>query len=153
MKNREYIVFEGTRDSTEQRIHESCECLWVLCSSFVFIQPIIGWIYLQHTAAYGCAFARWTFFYCLPLGKITPRNFLCLWSKIIRNSSSAHHNFYLFSFKKRPNLSLYDEYSRTLIWFFKDSKFAYKTTKFYPKWYVLNFGQNHELQYLEEIAM
>ena len=49
MQNRECIVFGGTSDSTEQRIHESCECLWVLCSSFVFIQPIIGWIYLQHT--------------------------------------------------------------------------------------------------------
>ena len=33
-----------------------------------------------------------------------------------------------FSFKKRPNISLYLEYSRTLIWFFADFKFAYNTT-------------------------
>ena len=148
MQNRECIVFKGARDSTEQRIHESCECLWVLCSSFVFIQPIIEWIYLQHTRVW-LRICPLVLFYCLPLRKITPRNFFCLWSKIIRNSSTAHHNF-LFSFL---NLSLYDEYSRTLIWFFKDSKFAYKTTKFYPKWYVLNFGQNHELQYLEKLAI
>ena len=148
MQNRECIVFEGARDSTEQRIHGSCECLWVLCSSFVFIQPIIEWIYLQHTRVW-LRICPLVFFYCLPLRKITPRNFFCLWSKIIRNSSTAHHNF-LFSFL---NLSLYDEYSRTLIWFFKDSKFPYKTTKFYPKWYVLNFGQNHELQYLEKLAI
>ena len=95
----------------------------------------------QSSAGFICNIRVWLricpldFFYCLPLRKITPRNFLFLWSKIIRNSSSTHLNF--FSFKRRPNLSLYDEYSRTLIWFFKDSKFAYKTTKFYPKWYVL----------------
>ena len=34
------------------------------------------------------------------------------------------------SFKKRPNINLYIEYSRTLIWVFEDSKFAYKTTNF-----------------------
>ena len=34
-----------------------------------------------------------------------------------------------FSVKKRPNISLYVEYSRTLTWFFEDfKKFAYNTT-------------------------
>ena len=37
------------------------------------------------------------------------------------------------SFEKRPNINLYVEYSRTLIWFSEDSKFAYKITKSYPK--------------------
>ena len=79
-------------------------------------------------------------FYCLPLTKImTRQNLLCLWSKIILKASSVHHKF--FSFKKRPNINLYVEYSRTLIRFFQNSKFAYKTTKFYSKWTVLNFGQ------------
>ena len=34
------------------------------------------------------------------------------------------HSF--LSFEKRPNINLYVEYSRTLIWFSEDSKFAYK---------------------------
>ena len=36
------------------------------------------------------------------------------------------------------------------MWFFEDFKFAYKTTKFYAKWLVRNFGQKHELQYLKK---
>ena len=115
MQDRECIVFEQARD-TDQRIHEPCACLWVPCSSR----------------------------YCRPLRKIiTQRNVLCLWSKIIRKASLAHHN--VFSFKKRPNISLYVENSRNLIWFFEDFKFAYKTTKFYAKWLVRNFRQKHEL--------
>ena len=43
---------------------------------------------------------------------------------------------HFFSFKKRPNISLYVEYSRTLLWFFEDFKSAYKATKFYAKWLV-----------------
>ena len=39
------------------------------------------------------------------------------------------------------------------MWFFENFKFAYKTTKFYAKWLVRNFGQTHELQYLEKFAM
>ena len=39
------------------------------------------------------------------------------------------------------------------MWFFDEFKFAYKTTKFYAKWLVRNFGQKHELQYLEKIVM
>ena len=35
---------------------------------------------------------------------------------------------------------------------FEDFKFAYKTTKFYPKWLVRNFEQKHERQYLEKFA-
>ena len=59
MHNRECIVFEWTHD-TEQRIHEPCACLWVpACSSCP--QPIIGWIYLQHTHI-AVAFACWNFF-------------------------------------------------------------------------------------------
>ena len=38
------------------------------------------------------------------------------------------------------------------MWFFKDLKFAYKTSKFYAKRLVCNFGQKHELQYLEKFA-
>ena len=83
--------------------------------------------------------------YCMQLRKIiTPQNFLSVWSKIIRKASLAHHKFPCF--KKRPNISLHVEYSRTLIWFFEDFKFAYKTTK-------RNFGQKHKLQYLEKFAM
>ena len=56
-------------------------------------------------------------FHCMPLRKIiTPLNFLCFWI-----------------FRKRPNMSPYVEYSPTLIWFFEDFKFAYKTTKFLRK--------------------
>ena len=50
---------------------------------------------------------------------------------------------FLSLFKKRPNINLYLEYSWTYCQFFKDSKFAYKTTKFYTKWPVRNFGQKH----------
>ena len=37
--------------------------------------------------------------------------------------------------------------------FFDYFKFAYKTTKFYAKWVVRNFGQKQELQYLKHFAM
>ena len=37
--------------------------------------------------------------------------------------------------------------------FFEDFKFAYKTTKFYAKGLVRNFGQKHKLQYLETFAV
>ena len=47
----------------------------------------------------------------------------------------THHTFF-FSFKQRPNISLYVEYSRTLSWVFEDFKSAYKATKFYAKWLV-----------------
>ena len=77
-------------------------------------------------------------------------NFLCLWSKIIRKASLPQHIF--FCFKKRPNISLYVEYSRTWSWFSEDFQFAYKTTKFYAKWLVRNLGQKRELQYLETFA-
>ena len=39
------------------------------------------------------------------------------------------------------------------MWFFEDFKCAYKTTQFYAKWLVRNFGQKHELQYLKNFAM
>ena len=39
------------------------------------------------------------------------------------------------------------------MWFFEDSKFAYKTTKFYTKWHEHNFRQKHEHWYLEKFAM
>ena len=52
----------------------------------------------------------------------------------------------------RPNVGLFVEYSRALIWFLEDFKFAYKTTQFYAKWLVGNFGQKHELQYLKKFA-
>jgi len=39
-------------------------------------------------------------FYCLPLRKIiTPQSLLCLWSKIIRKFSLAHHKSLFFSWK------------------------------------------------------
>ena len=36
---------------------------------------------------------------------------------------------------------------------FEDSKFEYKTTKFYAKWHVPNFGEKHKLQHLEKFAL
>ena len=84
-------------------------------------------------------------FYCLPQRKIIkPQNLLYLWSKIIRKASSAHYKF-IFCSKKIPNIYLYVDYLRTLIWFFEDSRSAYKTNKFYAKWPVGNFGQKPEL--------
>ena len=74
---------------------------------------------------------------------ITQRNFF----NLKQNNSEG-----FFSFKKRPNTSLYVEYSRTLTPFFEDFKFAYKSTKFYAKWPVRNLGQKHELQYLKKFA-
>ena len=59
---------------------------------------------------------------------------------------------HFLSFKKRPYTNRYVEYSRTYD-FFEDRKFAYKTTEFYTKWPVRNFGQKHEFQYLEKYAM
>ena len=58
MQNRECIVFGWTRD-TQQGIYEPCSCLWVSCSSR--LQPIVGWIHLQHTCT-ALEFARWIFF-------------------------------------------------------------------------------------------
>ena len=97
--------------------------------------------------AISVALARWNLLLHAAEKKITS---LCLWSKIIGKASLVHHKF--FSFKKRPNVSLFFEYSRTLIWFFGDFKFAFKTTKFYAQFLVRSVGQKHELQYLEEIA-
>ena len=39
-------------------------------------------------------------------------------------------------------MRLYVEYSWTLMLFFKDFKFAYKTTKFYTKWLMHNLDEN-----------
>ena len=80
---------------------------------------------------------------------------------MFKKASSAYHKSFFFpektadflSFKKRPNINLHVEYLRTLTWVFEDSKFAYKTTKFYGKWPVRNFGQKRDLQYLEKYAM
>ena len=81
-------------------------------------------------------------FYCLPQRKIIkPQNVLYLWSKIIRKASSANYKF-IFCSKKIPNIYLYVDYLRVLIWFFEDSKSAYK---FYAKWPVGTFGQKPEL--------
>ena len=146
MQNRECIVFERTRD-IDQRIHEPCACLWVPCSSRH--QPIVGWIIsILHDICRICPLC----FFLLHAAKKNNNgaNFLCLWSKIIRKASSAQHIF--FHFKKRPNISLYVEYSRTWSWFSEDFQFAYKTTKFYAKWLVRNLGQKRELQYLETFA-
>ena len=90
-------------------------------------------------------------FYCMPLRKIiTQRNFVCLWSKIMRKAILAHHK--VFSFKKRPNISLYVEYSRTLIDFSRILSLLIRPLNFYAKWLVRNFGQKHELQYLYKIC-
>ena len=89
-------------------------------------------------------------FYCMPLKKNATK-FFVFEAKLF---GRLHwHTINFVSFKKRPNSSLYVQYSRTLIWFFKDFKFAYKTTKFYTKWLVHNFGQKHKLQYLEKFAV
>ena len=128
MQDRECIAFERTRD-TDQRIHESCACLWVPCSSR--LQPIVGWIIFilcDNVISHICPLEL---VYCMPLKKIiTRQNFLCLWSKIILKASLAHHKINFVSFKKKPNISLYVEYSQTFVWFFEDFKFAYKTTNF-----------------------
>ena len=90
-------------------------------------------------------------FYCMPLRKIiTQRNFVCLWSKIMRKAILAHYK--VFSFKKRPNISLYVEYSRTLIDFSRILSLLIRPLNFYAKWLVRNFGQKHELQYLYKIC-
>ena len=85
MQNRECIVFKRTRD-TQQRIHESCACLWM--PGLFRLQPVVGWIHLYHTRT-AVAFARWNFLlYCLRWGKIiTPQNSFCLWRKILRKAS------------------------------------------------------------------
>ena len=72
-------------------------------------------------------------FYCMPLRKIiTQRNFLVFEAKLF---GRLHwRTIIFFSFKKRPNINLYVEYSRILVWFFQDFKFANKTNK--------NFTQN-----------
>ena len=64
MQNLECIVFERTRD-TEQRIHEPC--VRVCESRFPSrLQPIVEWIYLQHTRM-AAVFARRNFL--LPVAK------------------------------------------------------------------------------------
>ena len=85
MQNRKCIVFKRTRD-TQQRIHESCACLWM--PGLFRLQPVVGWIHLYHTRT-AVAFARWNFLlYCLRWGKIiTPQNSFCLWRKILRKAS------------------------------------------------------------------
>ena len=83
-------------------------------------------------------------FYCMLLRKIiTQRNFLCLLSKIIQKASLAHHNFFLALKRDRIQVCMLNVHGL---------KFAYKTTKFYAKWLVRNFGQKHELQYLDKIC-
>ena len=69
-----------------------------------------------------------------------PQNSWCLWSKIIWKASLVHFKSFfswkvdfLSLFKKRPNINLYVEYSWMYCQFFKDSKFAYKTTKILHK--------------------
>ena len=146
MQNRECIVFERTRD-TDQRIHEPCACLWVPCSSR--LQPIVGVDHFYHT--WYLSHLPAVFFLLHALRKIITQQIFCLWSKIIRKASLAQHIF--FRFQKRPNVSLYVEYSRTWRWFSEDFQFPYKTTKFYAKWLVRNLGQKRELQYLENLLL
>ena len=146
MQDKECIVFERTRD-TDQRIHEPWACLWVPCSSR--LQPIVGWII--STLRDICSICLLEFFM-----HVAKKN-----SNAVKSSVSLKQNQFgrlhwrtvnFVSFKKWPNISLYVEHSQTLIWFFEDFKFAYKTTKFCAKWLVRNFGQKHELQYLEKFA-
>ena len=109
-------------------------------------------------------------FYCLSLRKIiTPQNLMCLWSKINQGQHKKKKKYFkreskltscfndqgcyflrlhrrtinFFSSKKKQNINLYVNYSRTLLWFFENSKLTYKTAKF-----LRNFRQKHELQYL-----
>ena len=110
MFSREHVI--QNRESTNRvRACESC------------VHPVFN----QSSGGFICIIRVWLpagIFYRLrhrlPLWKIniTPQ-FFCLWSKIIRKASQAHHKFFF-----------YVEYSRTLKWFFEDSKFAYKTTNF-----------------------
>ena len=146
MQNRECIVFEPTRD-TERKIHEPFPCLWVPCWSSLIC------ICICSMCAYGCAFARWNFL----LHAAKKNNNAAKFFSLKQNNSTGiiigASNINFFTFKKRPNISLHVKNSRTLLWFFEDYKFVYKTTKSYAKWLVCNFGQKHEIQYLEKFAM
>ena len=129
MQDRECIVFEWTSD-TDQRIYEPCVCLWVLCSSH--LQPIVRWI----------IFILWDICRICPLEffiacqkNTNAANFFCVFEAQWLGRSQWR-TIHFFSFKKRPNISLYVEYSRTLLWFFEDFKSAYKATKFYARWLV-----------------
>ena len=109
MQDRECIVFERTRD-TGQRIHARAVC--------VFVSPVLipsstnrrvdrfhPTRYLSHLPA--------RIFHCMRLRKITTqRNFLCLWSKIIRKASLAHHKL-----KQGPHIhQTYDPPSPPTSW-------------------------------------
>ena len=63
--------------------------------------------------AISVAFAHWNFLLHTAKKNNNAAKFFCLGSKIIRKASMAHHKY--FSFKKRANIRLYVEYSRTLI--------------------------------------
>ena len=82
--------------------------------------------------AISVAFARWNF-----LSHVAKKNnnaakfFVSLKQNDWEDFNDAPYIF--FSFKQRPNISLYVEYSRTLSWVFGDFKSAYKATKFYAK--------------------
>ena len=123
MQEKESIIYERTRD-TDQRIHEPSACLWVPCTSPSSTNRLVDHF---HPTRYVSRLPGRIFYWMLRRKIITQRNFLCLWSKIIRKASFSHHKF--FSFKKRPNISLYVEHSRSLIWFFEDFKFAYHRLK------------------------
>ena len=55
--------------------------------------------------------------YAAKENKIILQKFLCLWSKIIQKASSTRHKFFFYekvdflSFRKRPNINPYVEYS------------------------------------------
>ena len=71
--------------------------------------------YLSHSPA--------GIFYCMPRRKIIKQQNVFVPFK--QNNSEGFIGVpYFVSFKKRPNISLYVEYSRTLRLFFKDVKFA-----------------------------
>ena len=89
--------------------------------------------------AISVALARWNF-YCMPLRKIiTPRTFCVFEAK--QFGRLYWRTIVFLSSKRKPNISLYVEYSRTLIRCFEYFKFTHKFTKFHAKLLVHNFGQ------------
>ena len=85
--------------------------------------------------AISVAFSRWNFLLHVAKKNNNPAKFFCVFeAKWL--GRLQWRTIHFFSFKKRPNISLYVGYSRNLLWFFEDFKSAYKATKFYAKWLV-----------------
>ena len=104
----------------------------------VFVSPVLIPYFNQlpggslPSYAISVAFARWNF--VLHAAKKNNNAAQCFVSLKLNNSEGfIGAPWFFFSFKKRPNVSLYVAYLRTLIWFFKDFSLLIRS---------LNFTQN-----------